>query len=125
MQNLNNNKNILNIEQIYNSYNSFDNNIRKNAENQIGKIIENYNFSDFDYLFNYLRNNNNNNQINLFVTLIIKKYCENILEKKDIRIKDYILLKKYDIINIILNINDDYKINNILVFIFFKSFKYF
>ena len=124
MQNLNNNKNILNIEEIYNSYNSYDNNIRKNAENQIGTIIENRNLSDFDYLFNYLINNNNN-QINLFVSLIIKKYCENIIEKNDLRIKEYILLKKYDIINIILNINDDYKINNILVFIFFKSFKYF
>ena len=117
MQNINNNKNILNIEEIYNSYNSYDNNIRKNAENQIGTIIENCNLSDFDYLFNYLINNNNN-QINLFVSLIIKKYCENILEKNDLRIKEYILLKKYDIINIILNINDDYKINNILVFSF-------
>ncbi len=118
MQNLNNNKNILNIEEIYNSYNSYDNNIRKNAENQIGTIIKNRNLSDFDYLFNYLINNNNNNQINLFVSLIIKKYCENILEKNDLRIKEYILLKKYDIINIILNINDDYKIINILVFSF-------
>ena len=114
-----------NFQLIFQAYLSSDNNLRIQAENKINEIVLKDDVNNLDILYYYLCDSNSNNQIKLFIALLLKKIFENIQDKNLNNYRNYIRIKKNNIVNAILKSNNDIKTANILVLSLSKAIEIF
>jgi hypothetical protein len=99
------------------NHQSVDSIIRSNAETQLNAFLERGEPYDLDLLFQSL-NKDYDNRVKLFLCILIKKVFDSCINQNNInRYREYIALRKGDIINTILNIKADLKSLNFLVLI--------
>jgi len=106
-----------NFTSILNNYLSPNNHIRVNAEQQLNELIARGDPNDLDYLFQALHTNEDNN-VKLFIAILIKKVFDTCINDNNrSQYKQYISIRKVEIVNTILNLKSDLKTINFLVLI--------
>jgi hypothetical protein len=109
-----------NFNTILSNYLSPNSMIRSQAQNQLDQILLRGDPRDLDPLFDSLSKKYDNN-VKLFLALLIKKVFESCINQENYQsYQEYVLSRKVDIVNTILNVNSDLKITNNLILVLEK-----